>query len=375
MAGERQYGRNVPELGAIGQWDDKQVDAHRYLVGRERAFPDMEKEGILGRQAGDAEQLFPKFTTASVTTTGQVQVNGKTLNLWTFQQLEPLSAPVLRQRANVLRDAVGEDKCAPMPGQKQDLIKWIINMQFELTSEVLQTGRGGTTGAANAVPQSFVQESQAARERQQHQSAPFGPRRGQGHDGTRDHYNDLLLGRNEYSEEDRRNGIVSNRAGGEGRRHLQPDTHMASFGVSTVDRPSSPSKRYLGCDDHLMAQKKDLQAGLHNAVSERLGLSTRASDNGPSAHPSDSSLVHHGVSETAEQAPIGGERRRHAQVPDRMVNVGTAEVEDNRFGHAVGRKKLDSFAGSKFNQSHEAAGYQSSWKKDPSKLRGSSLIC
>lgn len=376
------YGRQSRELGSVGAWDNKAVDPHTYFQRQDRpgSPDDQGGEGAWCRETGEAENLFPRFTHASVTTTGQVTVNGKTLHLWTFGQLETLSASVLRQRANALRDAIGEASCPPIPSsQPQDLIRWILQMQTELTKEAPQAGRVGTTGSVNAMPQSFVSELQSAPQRQagagrKDEALPFGPRRGQVHDATRDHYNDLKYQRNEFVEAPN-TGIVTNKPGGEGRRHLHQETNMVSFGVSGVDVPQNEGRRYLGCNDHLMEQRKELEAGLHNAVVGRgKGAGPRSADGTASHANNQCSLSCHGIPTQQEEAPIGGERRKHAAVPDRMVNVGVADPgpDESRIG---GRRHLDGFAGSKFSQSQEHGGYQSSWKKDPSKLLGTSMIC
>lgn len=374
---ERVHGRNSQELGGGGVWDNKQVDSHRFLLGRERAPPEACQD-ILGRRPGDAQQLFPKFTSASVTTTGQVEVNGKSLNLWTYQQLETLAAPVLRQRANAIRDAVGEAHCLPMPcGQKGDLIRWIIEMQAELTHESPTMGRGKSTGAANAVPPSFFQEAQARRSTAPAAPPPlFGPRRGQDHDGTRDHYNDLKYQQNEF-EQAPNAGIVTNRLGGEGRRHLRGETHMDGFGLSGVDNDTVHHIRYLGCDDHLMKQKKDLEGGLQEAVRQRGGLATRATQSSI-AHPSDSHLTHHGMpTDDAPDSPVCGDRRRHIPTSDRMMGVGMADPgqQESIIG-GTRRRHMDHFNGGRHGEAKQGAGgYQSTWKTDPSRLKGTSMLC
>mmetsp|Transcript_5596 Transcript_5596/g.13134 ORF Transcript_5596/g.13134 Transcript_5596/m.13134 type:complete len:366 (-) Transcript_5596:415-1512(-) len=363
------FGR--PDVATNGVWDSKQVDPHQYLLGRERPIGD-DKEAILGRGPEDASVLFPVFSAATVTTTGEVVINGKTLNLWTFQQLETLSIAALRQRANKLKEALGEGNCKPIPSaQKLDTIRWILDTQSELTNKPATTGRGGMTGRPSAIPSSFVQET-AARTAPD-ENMPFGPRRGQAHTATRDHYGDLIFGRNEFGQE-ANSGIVSNREGGEGRRHLQPQGNMTSFGVSNVDADhESPRKRWVGCDDHLMQQKNDLQAGLNRAVNDHRGRAVRTADNGM-AHPTDSALKHWGIPVDNEEAPIGGERRRHAEVPDRMVNAGVADPGETET-QILGRKHLDGFRGSASSDTASTATYQSAWRKDPFRLKGSSMLC
>jgi len=380
------YGRHSAELGSVGAWDrDTAVDPHRYLLGRERDVDD--KEAIFGRQPGDSESLFPRFTSSSAASTGQATVNGKTIHLWTYGQLETLKAPVLRQRAAAIRDAVGEANCPPMPSaQPQDLVRWILHMQSEITQDHPETGRTGH-GSGNVVPTSFAQDakerpiSMNGYDSPQKPHVPFGPGRRQDHAATRDNYHDLKHQRNDFAE-DKNEGIVSRRHGGEGRRHLHPETNMVSFGVSSVEKPlGGEGRRYLGCSDHLMEQKQELvrdpTAGgpsMGGGGGSRPGTA-RGSD-APAAHVSNCHFERPGVPHEGHEAPIGGERRRHVQQQSdsRMLNVGTADPghDESRIG---GRKKLDCFAGSKFSQSHEHGGYQSNWKKDPSRLKGTSLIC
>jgi hypothetical protein len=47
-------------------------------------------EKIFGRGESDHERLFPKYTVAQAASTGEVIVNGKTLKIWEFSQLESL---------------------------------------------------------------------------------------------------------------------------------------------------------------------------------------------------------------------------------------------------------------------------------------------
>jgi len=138
----------------------------------------------------------------------------------------------------------------------------------------------------------------------------------------------------------------------------------------TTLRESGEGRRFLPCHDNIMAQQKELEAMQQGvkpanlAPRERFGEEVR--------HVSDTSMTHLGVSAPNEEAPIGGERRRHANQPDHMLKIGmSAEPEDG----GAGRKYLDSFAGSRTRFSDKSDNYQSTWKKDPSKLLGTSLIC
>lgn len=327
---------------------------------------DRHGEALLGRHPDDASALFPRFTTASVTTTGDVTVNGRTVHLWTYSQLEPLSAAVLRTRAIALRDAIGEAICKPITSnQKLELIRWILDSQTSLTNQAPGVGRPGKSGAPDAVPTSFKQDMDLRARPQQAQSAPvapaFGPKKGQSHDATRDHYDDLLNNRKEFVNADQRYGIVSGKVGGEGRKHLRPASNMEACGVSSVDGNASSGRKPLACVDHLMEQKRDSPS-----------KSDLRSEHVPPARSS-GCAVWPGAEEGGE-SPIGGERRRHANVPDSMVNVGVADpgADENRL---AGRKHLDSFGGSKFVASDSNRGYQSTWKSNPSRLQGTSMLC
>jgi len=345
---------------------DKTVDPHHYLLGRERPVaPDKE---ILGRRQGDSDQLFPRYAQASVTATGQYTVNGKTINMWTLAQLETLSQAVLRQRANAIRDAAGEANCPPLPsGQPQDLIHWIMHMQAELTQEPpRQSQRDGYPAQ-----QAFGKDMKVGSA-----PLPFGPRKGQQHEGTRDNFAELLFGPSDEMSTPPVQGIVSMRAGGEGRRHLSGATNMESVGISGVApkgigslRREGEGKKSIVCRDNLMDQKRELEAFERGEV-PAVGAQRRGGQGGH--HVSDTSMIQQGISAGGE-APIGGERRRHAEVPDRMENVGLANPGDAE-GRLKGRRHLDSFGGAKFSCQDKQAGYQASWRKDPSNLRGQPML-
>jgi len=131
----------------------------------------------------------------------------------------------------------------------------------------------------------------------------------------RDHYADLKYNRAEF-EQAPNQGIQSLREGGEGRRHLFPEQHMAAVGVSQASpkglgtlRETGEGRRFLRPDDHIAEQQKEMEAmqqGIRPASSaprERCGEELH--------HVSDTSMTYMGVSAPAEEAPIGGERRRH----------------------------------------------------------------
>lgn len=339
------------------------------MIGGGREMEQDDK--LLGRERPDVDKLFPRYTHATAATTGEVTVNGKTLKLWTFAQLEALNAMTLRQRANAIRDAVGQADCPPLPSQQPaDLTRWILHMQSELTQEKPAEGRTGGYGTGHLVPQSFAQDtkerpigSSAARAQQ---PMPFGPRGGYNTSAARDSYGDLKYNRNQFAEAPTQ-GIVSMRDGGEGRRHIGQKDNMIHCGVSDVRAETNEGRRYIGCKDNLGT---DMHAA--NTQCKTPSSSTRASDR-PTQHVSESHMAEQGTSEPLAEPHIGGERRRHAAVPDRMVNQGTADAgEDLR---KSGRKPLDCFAGSAFSHSSSQDSYKSNWKKDPSRLLGTNLLC
>lgn len=344
------------------------------------------QDEIMGRQHGDAERLFPRVTHASAATTGEVTVNGKTLKLWTFGQLEALNNFALRQRAMAIRDAIGEVYCPPMPSaQPQDLVRWILHVQSELTDVHPQPGRANDIGLGHTVPPAFAQDTKARpismnrAEPQREQGLPFGPRAGQDHDATRDHYSDLKFQRKEFKEAPVQ-GIQSLRLGGEGRKHLFPKENMVASGVSSSGpvgiqtmKPGGEGRRFIDCHDHLFEQKRDLEAhGNEPAVPSPRQMSPRCTPN-PVRHVSETNMSYQGLSEPRVEAPLVGDRKRHMQPQDHMMTQGISigqRDEDIRSG----RKYLDSFAGSRTNF-RDTNNYQSNWKKDPSKLYGSSLLC
>mmetsp|Transcript_10734 Transcript_10734/g.30292 ORF Transcript_10734/g.30292 Transcript_10734/m.30292 type:complete len:375 (-) Transcript_10734:30-1154(-) len=368
------------ERGRVDLDEVVQVDSHSFLLGRERPPP--EDEGaIFGRRDGDAEKLFPRYTHAAAATTGEVEVNGKVLKIWTYQQLEALNQKVLKDRALAIRDAIGEGRCPPIPSiQAQDLIRWILHMQSELTERKPPVGRmaagGYGNGTGHVVPPSFAQDTKdrpITEDRQpgrRVEHAPFGPRSFHGQEVGKDRYVDLKLQRNDFAEAPNL-GIQSGRPGGEGRRHLPTPHNMASCGVSTAPPKVGEGRRYLSCDDHLMEQKHGVEAP--HAPRLEVPGSPRASAE-PVRHVSESHMSGPGVSSPPSEQHVTGQRRRHIATPDRMVNQGTSAPEEADAARGAGRKYLDSFAGSRsrYGDSHDT--YQSTWKKDPSRLLGTSLL-
>jgi hypothetical protein len=396
-------------LGNSMEMNGSMVNPHTFLQGRERACRE-NAEDILGRQEGDSEKLFPKHTRASAAALAEFTVNGRVLKRWTYAQLETLNATTLRQRARDLRDAVGEGNCPPMPsGQIQDLARWIVHMQSELTREEPQPGRTGAVygDSKNTVPPSYMQETRERpitmdkeMERPQPSNArrvPFGPRAGHCQDAGRDHINDLKYQLNEFKEAPN-GGAPSSRS--EGRRRFAPRNHMESQGISSAApqgletlRSEGEGRRYLECEDHmleLMEQKSPRAtealepAMLFSARSPRKGGGVAGAAGAPTEiaefqpHITDSCMTTQGVSDPPLEQPIGGERRRHkTDIKCHFLNTGTSETNDQVTPY--GRRHFDSFSKTSGSRPHSSFGetqdaYHSSWKQDPSKLRGVSMI-
>lgn len=365
--------------------DDKTVDPHHYLLGRERVLAD-DKE-VLGRREGDSEHLFPRHTHAEVCVTSTLEVNGKTLNVWTYAQLETLSQAVLRQRAKVIRDAVGDSTCPPLPsGQPGDLIRWILHMQSQLMQEdksqgkIEMGGRASQLSSGHLVPKAVALEQQqrpigaGPLENSKERNLPFGPRTVKSHDAGRDHFGEMLDGKGEAEEMLAGRGIVSQRIGGEGRKHLNPADNMLFCGVSGADqqgiqslRSGGEGRRLITCKDNLMEQKRELQ-GVGQGKSPA-NLSGNRSGQGRH-HVSESAMLQQGVSAALEDQLLG-DRRRHSEVPDRLINAGTSDPGN---ADPKGRRRLDSFHSPKFTCQSQQQDYQSCWRKNPSKLKGQSML-
>jgi hypothetical protein len=373
------------------------VNPHLFLEGRERQFDD--DSHILGRQEGDAQKLFPKNTVASAAATGEFTVNGRVLKRWTYAQLETLSAITLRQRARDIREAVGEGLCPPVPsGQAQDLARWIVHMQSELTREELQPGRTGAVYGEkkNTVPPSYMQET---RERpitmdleagcpkpSNVRRVPFGPKMGLCQDAGRDHVNDLKYNLNEFKEDLNQGRMPSGR--GEGRRRFSPRGHMESMGMSSAApqglqtlRCEGEGRRHLGCEDHVLELIEQSPAPVPEAWDAQ-AFSARSPRRGGGLglefqpHITDSSMTLQGVSDPPSEQPIGGERRRHkTDIKCHMLNNGTSTETEQVLPY--GRRHFDSFSKAsrpraRFGETQGA--YQSTWKKDPGQLRGVSMV-
>lgn len=347
-----------------------------------RGYPKgMDEEHVLGRGHQDAERLFPRFTSASAASAGEVTVNGKVLKLWTFQQLEALNTRVLKDRALAIRAAVGEADCPQIPsGHASEIIRWIMNMQAKLTESDLKPSRHGHLGSA---PVHFLQEQSGSHPApsREDKAAPFGPRQ-TGARAAHDNYYDLKLQRGEF-EEAPVLGIQSMRRGGEGRRHLDPGSSMLHAGVSTASpegiqslRDRGEGRRHLHCEDHLWPEPTGPPAG-----SEVLqGMRSPRTMYG---HVGDTNMSALGTADPPSEQALGITRRRHFQAQDHMAGAGAINTVNGASkphyegtpSGTGGRRKLDGFKGGSQNHADAHGGYVQTWKKEPSRLHGTSMLC
>mmetsp|Transcript_62209 Transcript_62209/g.100668 ORF Transcript_62209/g.100668 Transcript_62209/m.100668 type:complete len:361 (-) Transcript_62209:65-1147(-) len=352
----------------------KVVDPEIYLEGRGRS----PKEEIMGRKEGDAQRLFPIFTHASAATTKEVTINGKVLKLWTFSQLESLNAAALRQRAMDIRDVCGEAGCPPIPsGRTQDLTRWILHMQEQLSQEPQQPiGRSGGYGTGHFVPPSFAQD---------HKDRPIGMDRPAPQQqipfGNRPVPADLNGNRsNVFSQ----NGNSEELTARQSRRSLQPQQNMDNVGVSAADpqgiatlRDGGEGRRYFEVPDTVNQELR--QPALRGDV-PWVRSTPRVAAGGPVAHVSDNHFSKDAVFSPefdAEDQRCCGERKRATGdgAKDHFLNLGTTAGQQEAV--PSGRKYLDGFQGQarvgSMGSGHQDS-YRSNWKKDPSKLLGSSMI-
>lgn len=344
---------------------NKVIDPELFLAGRERPPPEGE---IFGRQPGDAERLFPRYTHACAASTGEVMINGKVLKLWTFSQLEALKGSVLRERAQVIRDFVGEANCPPLPStQPADLTRWILHMQEQLTHESPKEGRSGGYGTGHHIPPAFAQDTKD-RPIVAHRPVPSviteDPRKVL--DAKRDHFRDLKHHLNEFQED----GV-----NGESRRHLYPKQNIVSPGIYEDPQDQNRGgRKYLACHDNLKEQKEELEE-MHrpgwkpsNAAIRPMQRTAPAFEDG--AAGGRQRLVREGhldsfgvVGEQNVEVPIGGERRRrngHAG-EDHFVNVGTAasRPEESPPSRAADSRKYINVFGAPITQRETQNAYRS----------------
>lgn len=369
---------------------------------------DQDDQRYLGQTEGDHGRIFPTFTVAGAACSGEVVVNGKTVRIWEFAQLETLAVPILRQRAMAIRDALGE-RCPPLPSaQRNDLIQWILHMQETLTQRDVPVGRQGAN-----VPNSFKQDSMARpihdslRQGRKGEQAPFGPSQNQrGSNPTRDNYGDLLAQKNDFAQVPSM-GIQSMRAGGEGRKYLKPKDQMLAQGISDVDshgvqtmKPGSEGRRYAAPQDNIAIQKREQQAILngerqpeaYNPATEFCGTSAsghlRSGGEGMRhiGVKDNMALIVGGNQEEFGEMPYqepynaGNCRRKQIESKDHMVNHGVGDdprvgsAGPSGYGARPVRTQMGSFNGAVQNFSGTDNTYSRSWKKDPSRLQGTSLI-
>lgn len=294
-----------------------------------------------------------------------------------------------------IKDALGEDDCPPLPSaQSRDMIQWILHVQSKLTNTVVKGSRNAMQGSGP--PPSFIQETKEypldnrRAPSPSSRRVPFGIRRMsqlddmdlKTMDATRDHYGDLLERKNEFREAQPR-GIATMRLGGEGRRHLYPEDHMENDGVSNsapagieTGRVGGEGRKHLTCKDNLFVQQRELEAWQQGVTPQRLrpkqpleSFRSGGQDMARilSADTPDSPLNQDPIKEPW----IGGDRKRHLIPEDHMLNNGTADAVEGSVGH--GRKHIDTFAG-RTQMSGYQDSYRATWKQDPSRLMGTSLI-
>ncbi|CAE7718280.1 Ovca2 [Symbiodinium sp. CCMP2456] len=341
---------------------DKVVDSELFLAGRERKV-----EGeILGRQDGDARKLFPTYTHASPAATGEVSINGKVLQLWTFSQLETLNQSALRKRALAIRDAIGEAACPPLPsGRCDDLTRWILQMQEQLTNEKPEQGRSGGYGTGHFVPRSFAQETKEMEQKQKVAGdLPTSRSMAEEVNASRDNYKDLKMQQNDFKE-DPRLGIQTGRAGGEGKRHLFPKQNMVTHGVSSAEpqgiaslRPTPEGRRYIPTVDNLMEQKRE------NEARERALMAGGAAGPAPVNRRFQSCLQQ-------DEPSLGG--RRHANKPRVRLLVSAVQGIRSLLEAVHGKKYIDGYQ-KMDNHAGRQDTYRTSWRKNPTKLLGSSML-
>jgi len=358
------------------------------------------EQKLFGRGENDHERLFPKYTSAQAASQDEVTVNGKTLKIWTFSQLETLKPAILRQRVGTIRDAVGEANCPPVPTmQVDDMIRWVLHMQAMFLGKDLGQAQCRNAMQGYGPSQAFLKESEdrpIVKERSPSptpKGVPFGIRKMQpGMETLRDHYNELLERKGEFKEP-RQTGIATLRVGGEGRRHIQPKDNMENDGVSKASplgiqsmREQGEGRKYLVAKDHLFDQQKEREAmerGVPmDAPKPRQGpesirqggynmkalLGTYAPGSDPEPPAVDERQL---GGRPSDEVQLGGERKRHMMPEDHMLNNGTADAVEATIGH--GRKHIDNFAG-RTQMGGTQDNYRATWKQDPSRLMGTSLI-
>merc|ERR1711971_623412 len=144
-------------------------------------------------------------------------------------------------------------------------------------------------------------------------------------------------------------------------------------------------RKHLSCVDHMAEQKREAEERAFEDASvpgDAQGVSYAEGPRGFMArgaarpHVSDHHMGAPGIGAPKVEPYIGGERRRH--IPegsrDHMLNHGTAE---DGFRKAASRKRIDIFQGPGHGHSGAQESWApgaTSWKNDPSRLMGGSLM-
>eukprot|EP00747_Dinoflagellata_sp_TGD_P024047 gnl/TRDRNA2_/TRDRNA2_130274_c0_seq3.p1 gnl/TRDRNA2_/TRDRNA2_130274_c0~~gnl/TRDRNA2_/TRDRNA2_130274_c0_seq3.p1 ORF type:complete len:373 (-),score=51.61 gnl/TRDRNA2_/TRDRNA2_130274_c0_seq3:97-1152(-) len=344
------------------------------------------EERLLGQTEGDANMVFPKFTSATAVSPSDVTVNGKVVKIWNFAQLENLSVLILRQRAATIRDAVGEQGCPPMPSmQRNDVIRWILHMQSELTQAKNITGR-----MEHGVPSSFQQEidenpilPSRPTPKAAGQPAPFGPRKvNQGHGSSPTVIADKDSLKGVFDEEAVREANArdtyeyQNDPSGkkQTRSEMLSKHQMLSFGVSDAGvqgiqtmKPNGEGRRVIPCKNNMAEIFSEAPKSGYPIYGIQSG---RPGGEGRVYIAKGDQMACMGMGAPEKEPHIGGERRKHNTPEGHMVTTGTSE--ETQVGH--GRRYVDHFKGPGHGHRGEESGYNQSWKKDPSRLLGASMI-
>jgi len=293
----------------------------------------------------------------------------------TRRQLEVLGASALQRAARRLRDVLGEDRCPPGPqGRSEDiLVSWILEAQDALARgpgrpEAPQAGPGATPQetATAPPPQAFAGRQPPALLGREDASGARGP-----------------LGLRCFEE--------------------KSQTHMRHVGVSDVQGAdfnfeSRGKRRFGACASRMVA------AGTSAGDDEGVAHASRPADRRPHAAegthfadggamcglgggPPAAALATPPVKSLGDLGGGGGEKPRRGPrlgLPDpaKVSNVdplawrGTQPGEEPSCGPGRGcRGGGLLLAGSQCSLEDTDEKYRSTWKRDPYRLRGSSLVC
>lgn len=337
-------------------------------------------------EKGGMDTHFPRNSSAEAAATQAVEINGQTIQIWQYRQLEFLDRQGLRQRAMRLRDIIGQERLPPIPSmQRDDTIRWILHVQSQIT--------GGHIRFDYGAPRYMLREEarrplgEIAHE-PEHQPFPFGRRT----IPTKDHLEVLFDGSLKTAEDMvwRDEGIESLRPGGEGRRHILPEDHMINEGVADVGeegietlRPGGEGRRSIQPEDHFV-NEGTVNVGEEGIETLRAGGEGRRHiqpfDHMITEGTADIDPGHHLVTDRPVDIHVTGDRKRHIPTPDHMINFGLASTQNERneaeAGHGHGRKHVGAYySGPRFSSNGFQEHYHSVWKRDPSRLSGNNMIC